>query len=308
MEEETFSIPLVGGPCAGFVKVSLPPPNNLALAVDEDFRQVGSDPPYAHVVYRLERHGMVPIYAYCSCARPNKQPFTIELVDGPKPGIIPAPQPAQCLPDELNLPLATDGSAFDGAGQLMGMATFRKLRVGDKWKFTFVRLDESQATRMQITEQVQEHIVQQAIDSFYANPNYDIYSMKPTGDHVQVPVEVGHRRGHVDEGIAVVITHLWNLDVDTLGSCQELPRGHKHAGQAYVDFIRVREAKWFYELLTSHGVKAEFGTKAMTFKKKCEDPNEAPKSLSLQNAMVTFDPKDISAVAAILKNCPPSKP
>jgi len=41
-----------------------------------------------------------------------------------------------------------------------------------------------------------------AVRIFHLSPNYDIFSMKPTGDHKQVLVEIGWKRGHVNEGIA----------------------------------------------------------------------------------------------------------
>jgi hypothetical protein len=101
-----------------------------------------------------------------------------------------------------------------------------------------------------------EKRIDEAIQNFYENPNYDIYTTRPTDQHEQVFVQVGHRRAHVDTGIADLISELFRLGMDTIGSCQGRPKGQSLDEEAYIAFVRERDARRFYEILTSAGIEA----------------------------------------------------
>jgi hypothetical protein len=135
--------------------------------------------------------------------------------------------------------------------------------VGGVQKYAFACLDDAPQSIADATEFLREDRLDKAINNFYENPNYDIYTMKPTGRHEQVLVQVGHRRANVDVGIASVIRELFRIGLDTIGSCQERPKGETFAGQAYVAFYRERDATRFYNILCSAGIEATIKPKSM---------------------------------------------
>ena len=106
------------------------------------------------------------------------------------------------------------------------------------------------------TVALHEKRIEEAIQNFYENPDYDIYTTRPTDQHEQVFVQVGHRRAHVDVAIADLIRELFRLGMDTIGSCQGRPKGQSLDEEAYIAFVRERDARRFYEILTSAGIEA----------------------------------------------------
>jgi hypothetical protein len=83
----------------------------------------------------------------------------------------------------------------------------------------------------------------QAIRRFYVAPDYSEYSLKP-GIHKEVPVEVGDRKGSVDEGMAKLIKAVWKSAWDTVGSCQELVGGDSHLGCSHSRRIGSSLSMW----------------------------------------------------------------
>lgn len=167
-------------------------------------------------------------------------------------------------------------------------------------RYYFDRLDMSPETIASVTDSINERIALSAARQFYLNPNYDIYSMKPNDDHPQVLVEVGHRRAMVDEKLARIITALWKLNLDTLGSCQEIRPGEKTSGLAYVQFSIRKAGEKAIAILRAAGIEVENAEKPMSVKKQVTDGDEE-KTKMLTTFHISFQPTEISAVAEALE-------
>jgi hypothetical protein len=140
-----------------------------------------------------------------------------------------------------------------------------------------------------------------AINSFYENPNYNIYTTRPTDRHEQVLVQVGHRRAHVDTGIASVIRELFRLGLDTIGSCQEQAKGEPFEGQAYVGFCRERDASRFYDILSSAGIEAALKPKKLKILSRRSPGGPLEDQIEVPAGNVMFPSCDIERVAQLLQ-------
>lgn len=293
------SITLQEGPFADQrLDLTAVPGDSIGLPVDEKGRPTNSDP--------------FGLALYCRSAtdaskyefriiKPVGPPFTVELVDGPGMGLLPTPQPARYMQQTILLPIGQDMKRFNGEGNPIGAAVYERRQSGDEWKYWLLRIDQTQETVDKMVNEVNDRRLEAAIRGFYVNPNYDIYSMKPTGEHVQVPVEVGYRRGHVDEKIAPLIKELWRLGMDTIGSCQERPHDPGVAGKAYVGFVRKRDALRFSDVVKKAGIDCSTEEKQIGLARNNPDGSIAEK-VTIDSANAKFRTLDIDRVVEVLRD------
>jgi hypothetical protein len=164
---------------------------------------------------------------------------------------------------------------------------------GCKMKIESNDKDELDAATILVEENTSEirQLAKAAMRSFYENPNYAIYSTPQPPEHEQVAVTWGHRRATVDKGIADVIVGLWQLDFDTLGSCEQRP-----SGKAYVLLPVPGQGHAFIDLISKMGISAEFQPKIRTV----QDSSNG-RERRIPGGNVIFDPIDIPKVVSILR-------
>lgn len=289
---------LEGGPYAGrSLQFENTPNNSFGLPVDRNGMPCDG-PPFGLAGY--SRKGSEDsVYAFQRITPVAGQPFLIEFADGPAKGVYPADQPAAYLDQMQAIPVLSDDAVYRGQGAPAGLATYQRRQDAGTYKYHLVEIDRSVETVQRLIDEENDRKITEAINNFYAAPDYDIYTMKPTGEHVQVPVEVGHRRGHVDEAIAPLIKRLWELGLDTLGSCQRRPPGHDHEGQAYVAFPKERDGVWFRDLLETAHIECNVDAKQITIAKKGPS-GEITETLALPSANVILSPGDIDRIVELL--------
>lgn len=140
----------------------------------------------------------------------------------------------------------------------------------------------------------------QAIRRFYVAPDYSVYSLKP-GTHNEVPVEVGDRKGSVDEGMAELIKAVWKSAWDTIGSCQELAGGESHLGWAYISFPFARHGHQFVDVLKTAGIEHETKEKKFGCSQRDEQGEPSDKKV-IPGLSVFIHPADIAnALEALAK-------
>lgn len=294
------TIRLEGGPYSGEMGVTGPMGPTIGLAVDEHIRPVRTDSPFGVAVYELERRATGDVYVFRGFQRPGNQPFPIQFVDGPAAGILPAPQPAQYLDPVQRIHLSSDGMPYRGKDDPAAVAIYERREECGRFFYALRAIDDSPETVRAAVEEVNDQKLTEAINNFYASPDYDIYSIKPTGGHAQVPVEVGHRRGHVDEKIAPLIAEVWRVGLDTIGSCQERPPGAPNEGKAYVGFPRMRDARFFHERLSEAGIPATLVEKKFKISMR-QGPDALSEALEFDSANVLFDPDDIDRIVEVFR-------
>jgi hypothetical protein len=292
---------LEGGPHLGLIAVEPPLQASIALGVNDGLERDDGPQPYAYAVYARESLAVEPVYVFRAYRRAQDQPFLVEFVGGPKSGIHPLPQPPATFGPQVRCLLKPDGTLHEGVGPVGSEAIYERRWVGRVQKYVFASPDHSPQSIAPATDSVGEDRLEDAIKSFYDNPNYDIYTTKPTDRHQQVLVQVGHRRAHVDVGIVSIIRELFRLGLDTIGSCQEGAKGEPFEGQAYVGFCRERDAKRFYNMLTSGGIAATF--KAKKLKIVTRGRSDAPaEHIEVPSGNVMFPSCDIERVAELLRS------
>lgn len=292
---------LEGGPHLGLLPVEPPLQTSIALGVNEGLARDDGAQPYAYAIYALERQAGEPVYVFRAYRRAEDQPFLVEFVGGPKSGIHPLPQPPATSGPQFRCLLNSDGSLHEGIGPVGGVAVYERRWVGGLQKYVFVSVGDSPQSVANVAQFVREDRLEDAIKSFYENPNYDIYTTKPTDRHQQVLVQLGHRRAHVDAGIASIIRELFRLGLDTIGSCQEQAMGEPFEGQAYVGFCRERDASRFYAILNSGGVEATFKPKKL--KIVTRRSADAPEDLiEVPSGNVMFPSSQIERITELLRN------
>lgn len=295
------TITLEDGPYAGTLDFPQPPGDGIGLPVDEQLNRTKGSNPFAYAIYQRQQRAGNDVYVLARYQRKDNQPFPIHFVDGPAAGYLPAPQPAQHLDPEQRVYLTPEGTQYQGRGEPAGVAVYERREADGRFFYALREIDSSPETVRAAIEAINEERLTEAIGNFYASPDYDIYSMKPTGEHVQVPVEVGHRRGHVDEGIASLIGEVWRLGLDTLGSCQERPPGSSNAGKAYLGFPRMRDARFFYQRLSEAEIPATFAEKKLEIANKPNPDASALETFELDSANVLFDPNDIERIVNLFR-------
>ena len=289
-----------GGPHLGLLPVEPPLGTSIALGVNEDLERDDGPQPYAYAVYALDSQAVEPVYVFRAYRRAQDQPFMVEFVGGPKSGIHPLPQPPATFGPQIRCLLNPDGSLHEGMGPVGSVAIYERHWVGKVQKYVFASPHHSPQQVAATTKSVPEDRLEDAIKSFYKNPNYDIYTTKPTDRHQQVLVHVGHRRAHVDVGIASVIRELFRLGLDTIGSCQEGAAGEPFEGQAYVGFCRERDAKRFYNILTAGGIEATFKPKTLKITTR-QTSDAPPDQIDVPSGNVMFPSCQIERITELLR-------
>ena len=244
------------------------------------------------------------MYAFAGFQRVDNQPLRVEFVDGPFAGVHDIPE----VRLEASVPLISDHTLFHGVGNPAAVAVYMLGEFGGKWCYRLNRIDDSPRAVEDAACQTNEQMLAIAIRNFYLAPNYDIYSMKPTGEHSQIPVEVGWRRGHVDEEIAELIAETWRLGLDTIGSCQSRPVGDKFAGLAYIGFFRLADAECFHGWLASAGIPSTLKEVKCSFARTAGPADQTKDILDFTSANVLFAPSYIDQINVILRQKQPIRP
>lgn len=122
---------------------------------------------------------------------------SVQFIGGPKEGTRVINDP------ELS---AFSVAQIDGKDQY---ALYERQPGGPPFRYQFTHIDSMSEVA------IRANVVKQ-----YESPDPDIWPSTPTDDHVQKFIQVGYRKGEVDELIAPLIEQLWRLSWDTIGSCQ----------------------------------------------------------------------------------------
>lgn len=223
----------------------------------------------------------------------------VRVEGGPHLGLIPVEPPLQ---PSIALGVNEDLARDDGP-QPYAYAIYALERQAAELVYVFraYRRAQNQPFVANTAQCAAEDRLEDAIKGFYENPNYDIYTTKPTDRHEQVRVQVGHRRAHVDAGIASVIRELFRLGLDTIGSCQEGAKGEPFEGQAYVGFCRERDARRFYNILTSGGIESTFKPKKLKIVTR-RAPDAPPEDQIVPSGNVMFPSSEIERISQLLQS------
>jgi len=292
------------GPCAGHEMIlDGPIPGQVSVEVDEDGAPTNAGVHLAFAVYNVQESGNELVGQLTGFSRRRDFMFELEFVDGPGQRVVQSPWPARYMEAEQEVYLGADGSTFSGRGYPAAVAVYERREDGGKAKYFLRHIEESGELVKRAVDTVKESKRSQAIKSFYLSPDYGIYSIKPTEDHVQVSVEVGYRRGRVDEGIAPLIEQAWRLGLDTFGSCQQRRAGTKNEGLAYVGFARADDAKRFEQFLTAADIPCTF--EATKFGIAHDGPDGTrDEKLVLDAGNVLFRVEDILRITVSLRTAP----
>ncbi len=293
-----------GGPHLGLLSIEPPLPATITLGVNEDLERDDGPEPFAYAIYALDGQAVEPVYVFRAYGRDQNQPFMVEFLGGPRSGVHALVQPPATYGSEVRCLLNVDGTVHDGVGPVGGVAIYERRWVGKVQKYVFASIDNNPQPAADHAKPADEDRLEDAIRSFYANPNYDIYTTKPTDRHAQVLVQVGHRRAHVDVGIASVIRELFRLGLDTIGSCEEQAKGEPFEGQAYVGFCRERDAKRFYDIVTAGGINATFKPKKLKILTR-RSPDAPPEDQVVPAGNVMFPACDLERIAELLRRLVP---
>lgn len=260
---------MLGGPLNGkSLEIDELRGDTVAIPVNEQLAPVQAD--YAVAIYHRSGSNNEVTFSFKGFQRQNGHPFDIDFADGPNAGIRPGPQPIQVMPLKAVIPLGENNEVFkDDGNDPVAIAVYTKRQdQQDRFRYFLEGIDSSTDVMQPIKDQVNEARITDAINNFYSKPDYSIYSIQPTGDHKQVLVEREHRRALVDERLGPLISELWRLNLDTLGSCQERPEGTPNAGMAYIAFIRLRDAEKFRNVLDEAQITYHFKEKEFEIARK----------------------------------------
>ena len=300
----TQSIRLDSGPHAGTLNINGTPNALIGLGVDEHLRPAAGDQFYAIALYGI-RPRRASGFRFPRISAPEGQPFPVEFTGGPCQGIVPFPQPDPVLSPELRFGLGQDGKPFDGKEVPNAVAVYERGHDGTKCHYCLKEIDLSSEALEPLIEEINERRLTEAINNFYVQPNYESYSIKPTGEHTQVAIEVGHRRGQVDEKIAPLIAEVWCLGLDTTGSCQQRPIGTPNDGKAYIAFPRLRHARFFHDCLVRAHIPSEFVEKKFRIAHHRNPQEEASEVIEFDCANILFEHDAISVIVELLRRTAP---
>lgn len=234
----------VGGPVAG-ANFDGPDLESIGIPLDENLRYVSAGEPFALAGYKRQELDGVVRYCFLTIRRPNDQPFPVEFVGGPADGIVPLSGPIQYGPEEFPVPLTVEMKPLKDGGEIVALAIYGRRQTDGKWRYHFLRTETSGPLLKEVKAQTAKRRLKQAMNAFYRSPNYSIYTVKPTDEHPQVQIQVGHRSASVDERLGPMLQEVWRLGLDTLGSCQETK-----LGKAWIGFPIADEGDAFHCVLT----------------------------------------------------------
>ena len=289
---------LIGGPFAGTLNLQGVLNAVIPLPLNDDLRHEPNNPT---VLALYARDGELPIrYRFMHVQRLDGNQFAVEFVGGPFAGTRPFGQPASYGPETLLMPLGPGNVPYNDTGNPIGYATYRQQKTDGVGCYNFDCIDTTPKAAANILADLNRIRLRQVMDGFYADPNYDIYSLKPTDLHKQIHISYGTRKADVDELLAPLILELWKMDYDTLGSCQELANGES-AGMAYVSFPFAEQGTTVHQILTAAGIDSVANPKKLQISPRNGTPEQ---SVQLEMISVQFSPKDIERVCvALADNC-----
>lgn len=293
------TIQLRDGPYSG-IALDLPTElkPSISLPIDEQGRPC-QGPPFALAGY--VRTDEPHTYSYHSIRHSPGRPFQIEYVGGPAPGIRTAPLPARYMDEVQEVPVDPSGETYQPGRKIGGAAIYRRQEVEGRWKFCFDRIDDSEKKIGDLELERNEAVLAELIERFYREPDYKIYTVKPTDEHQQVEVRAAHRSANVDVKLAPVIELVWQLGLDTVGSCQERPPKLDKPGRAYIGFWRARQGREFEQILRCASIECECVVMAREYKTKAECVPEQ-ESFTYDGANVLFHPSDMHRVVDALRS------
>ena len=292
---------LSGGPYDGMVVEIATAMEQIGLGVDDVGRPDQSNPPIGLVMCKQQKEvDRGTVYQLAGFKRQDGRPYLIEFVDGPAMGVHPAPRPAPFLDGTIRVAILADESVYRGIGEIAAEAVYERRQVDGVSKFCLVQIDRNAERVKELMEKENTRKLTHAIQHFYEKPDYGIYSKPPTDNHPQELIEVRHRRAHVDEKIAPLITALWEMEMDTLGSCQQIHSKEKVTDKAYVAFPRQDHARRFEEILKGAGIECTYEPKKMTIAGRSET-DDVQEKLTYDTANAKFLSADIDRIVGALK-------
>ena len=283
-------VEFVGGPIAGRQPLMAGMSDVMVIPLDEELNPRPQEKPFAVALYRRQPEEKGGDYQFIRFERFDKKPFEVEFADGPNQGTHPCPQPANFHTKELFVPLTAEGTVFTGEGEPVAVAVYRSKQSDGKWRFHLDRTEESGESVEKARARVKERKAIQAIRQSYLSPEDPIYSEPPSEEHPGVLVEQGPRKAYVDEQIALLVRAIWQLGLETLGSCQADP-----SGRAYIGFPLVKHGKALHKMLVAAGVDAEYESESITIR----DPDSG-ETIEVDAAKVLFSPDDIARITAAI--------
>lgn len=221
----------VGGPFAGPQSLEPPPGDTLGFMVTSRLQPCNGDKPFGLAIYQRQPPES-DAYQFRWFQSIDGTIFFVEFVDGPAKGFHPRRKPASLLQPELFCPVAEGNQPYKGTGKVAGVAVYERSEIDGVAKYRLQRIDTSTEAVQAAEVEAEEQKVLAAARSFYREPDYSVYTYKPTDAHKQVHIAHGQRRADVDEGIGPLIVEVWRLNLETMGSCQERTDG-ENAGKAY---------------------------------------------------------------------------
>lgn len=286
---------LSGGPYNG-VRITIGNrKDSIGLGLDEQYERETAGKPFALALYRLGRErDDDDEYLFDRIIRIDGKMFQGEFLGGPVAGPHEIGQPVEFGPEIATVPLNKAGDMFDGAGEVDSVAVYRRERADGRWIYRFEGIDRD------VELKAMRHLINVrrakiAIQGFYDQPNYDIYSIQPTDEHPQESVQVGRRRAKVDVGVARLIELLWRLEFDTIGSCQKRSSGTS-IGMAYVALPIPGHGEALLELLQRSGLECTLKQKILGIKNE-----ETGEKLEIPCAHIHFDPDLIPGIEMALQ-------
>lgn len=273
----------------------------IGLGVNDSGKPCPNKPPDGLAIYKRQKEieGFT-LYELLEFKRQNGQPYMIEFIDGPAKGFLPVPRPAMFLDATQRIPILADESLFHGIGQIAGEAVYERQQVDGVLKFCLVKIDHNAERVKNLVAQENSRRLKEAMQNFYEKPDYKIYSKPPTNDHTQELVEVRHRRAHIDERIVPLIKALWEMEIDTVGSCQQINSKKKVTNKAYIAFPCQNHARQFEEILKDSDSECIYESTDFTIARKSE-MGEVQEKLTFDAANVTFLEEDIGRIVEALK-------
>jgi hypothetical protein len=262
----------------------------VRLPLDRQGRISTDSPRYATALFRVTANQSQPILSLIRIEKSDSRKFEVRFEGGPLEGVRQLDFPAQfgpahihTLADELGAVAGPDDSAVK-------LAVYRRGIQGTQVAYEFEKYIEDDAALESAKLLEKKRMAIRAMNRFYSNPDYSVYSIQPTGDHEQVEIQLHHRRASVDKGIAQVILGMWRLGFDTLGSCER-----RKSGKAYVSLPVPGHAEECHKILQSKNICSELRLKDKTMK-----VNNAGKNYTIQGGHVLFDALDTERVIEAL--------
>ncbi len=283
-------VEFIGGPIAGRRPSMAGMSEVMMIPVDDDLNPHPHNESFAVALYRRRTEEQGGGYQFVRFERLDKEPFEVEFADGPNQGTHPCPQPPNFHTKELFIPLTAKGTVFQGDGEPAAVAVYRSKLSDGKWRFHLDRIEESGESVEKARARVKERKALEAIGMSYRSPDDSIYSEPPSEEHPRVLVEHGARKAHLDEQIAPLVRAIWQLGLETLGSCQADP-----SGRAYVGFPLVRQGKLFQKMLVKVGVDSQYEQETLTIRNP-----DSGETVEIDAAKVLFSPDDMAKITAAI--------